>query len=73
MNLPPVLVYDQRQAHHYLTNLAAQINKPVVEASVGLNGIDVTVRSGQAGREMDIPATLERWSAPVADPARRGG
>jgi vancomycin resistance protein YoaR len=60
VNLPPVLVYDQRQAHHYLTNLAAQINKPVVEASVGLNGIDVTVRSGQAGREMDIPTTLER-------------
>ena len=25
---------------------------------MGLNGIDVTVRSGQTGREMDVPATL---------------
>jgi vancomycin resistance protein YoaR len=60
VNLPPVLVYDQRQAYRYLSGLAAQINKPVIEASIGLNGIDVVVRSGQIGRELDIPAMLTR-------------
>ena len=36
-----------------------------MEASVGLNGIDVQVRSGQTGRELDVPATLERISAQI--------
>ncbi len=65
VNLSPVYVFDQRRAHKYLTGLAAKINKPVVEASVGLNGIDVQVRSGQTGRELDVPATLERISAKI--------
>jgi vancomycin resistance protein YoaR len=63
VNLSPVMVYDQRQSYKYLSGLAAQINKPVVEATVGLNGVDVVVRSGQTGRTLDIPATLERISA----------
>ena len=65
VNLSPVYIYDQRRAHQYLTNLAAQINKPVVEASVGLAGIDVQVRSGQTGRELDVPATLARISPQI--------
>ena len=65
VNLSPVYIYDQRRAHQYLTNLAAQINKPVVEASVGLNGVEVQVRSGQTGRELDVPATLERISSQI--------
>lgn len=65
VNLAPVLVYDERQAYQYLSKLAAQINKPVVEASVGLNGVEVVVRSGQTGRELDIMATLERIAAQI--------
>ena len=65
VNLSPVYIYDQRRAHQYLTQLAQQINKPVVEASVGLNGIEVQVRSGQTGRELDVPATLERIAAQI--------
>lgn len=63
VNLSPVLVFDQRQAQRYLVGIAALINRPVIEASVGLNGVDVVVRSGQAGREMDIDATLGRLTA----------
>jgi len=65
INLPPVMVYDQRQAHRYFTNLAGQINKPMVEASVSLNGVEVVVRSGQGGRELDLPASLERVSVQI--------
>ncbi len=68
VNLPPVLVFDQRQADRYLNEkVAPQINKPVVEASVGLNGIDVTVRSGQTGRELDQPATLAQLTPLIHD------
>jgi vancomycin resistance protein YoaR len=62
INLSPTLVYDQRQSYKYLASLAAQINKPVIEASVGLNGVEVIVRSGQTGRMLDIPATLDKLS-----------
>ena len=61
VNLPPVLVFDQRQGATYLSGvIAAQINKPVIEASVGLNGVDVVVRSGEPGRQLDLAASLER-------------
>ncbi len=61
VNLPPVLVFDQRQGVNYLSGvIAAQINKPVIEASVGLNGVDVVVRSGEPGRQLDLAASLER-------------
>ncbi len=65
VNLSPVYIYDQRRAHQYLTNLAATIDKPVVEANVGLNGVDVQVRSGQTGRELDVPATLAKISTQI--------
>ena len=65
VNLAPVLIYDERQAYQYLSKLAAQIDKPVVEASVGLNGVEVVVRSGQTGRELDIMKTLDRIAAQI--------
>jgi len=59
VHLPVVLVFDQRLARQYLDRLASQINKPMVETSIGLNGLEVSVRQGQVGREMDTNATLE--------------
>jgi len=58
VDLPPVMVFDQRIGQSYLQNLSQEINKPVVEASLGLNGVDVVVNSGQIGRTLDIDATL---------------
>ncbi len=57
-SLAPTLVFDQRVAQSYLLSLARQINQPVVEANLGLNGIQVDVRSGQVGRTMDTNAAL---------------
>ena len=65
VNLAPVLVFDQRMAQNYLLKLAAQINKPLIETNLGLNGLDVVIRSGQTGREVDIQASLEKLSAQV--------
>ncbi|HEX9013278.1 MAG TPA: VanW family protein [Anaerolineaceae bacterium] len=58
MSLAPTLVFDQRVAQQYLLSIARQINKPVIEANLGLNGAQVVVHSGQVGREMDTGAAL---------------
>ncbi len=56
--LPPVIVFDQRIGYAYLQNLALQVNKPVVEASLVVNGLEVSSRPGQVGRTLNPEATL---------------
>ncbi len=58
-NIPPLMIFDQRVAYQYLTNLASKVNCPIIEASLGVNGVDVVVNSGQVGRTMDVDATLQ--------------
>lgn len=57
-DLPPLLVYDENTARSYLLSLAAAIDRPTVEASLGVNGVEVTLRSGQVGRTLDVDAAL---------------
>lgn len=57
-NVPPQMVYDERAARSYLATLAAQIDRPAVEASLQINGADVIVTAGQVGRSLDIDAVL---------------
>lgn len=57
-DLPPLFVYDENIARNYLLGLAAAIDRPTVEASIGLDGVNVTLRSGQIGRKLDVDATL---------------
>ncbi|MEW6092642.1 MAG: VanW family protein, partial [Chloroflexota bacterium] len=59
LDLPPVIVFDERVAHGYLQNLAAQIDRPVVEAELALSGTQVLYTPGQTGRVLDVDATLE--------------
>ncbi len=54
----PVLIFDQRIAHQQLVNLAREIDRPVLEASLGLQGTEVIVRSGEIGRTLDVEASL---------------
>ncbi len=60
VDLAPLMIYDERSAHNYLNHIAAQIDRPVIEAHLGLSGIEVEVRSGQIGRQMDVYATLQQ-------------
>jgi vancomycin resistance protein YoaR len=57
-NLPPILVYDERVAQRYLEGLAAQINRPTVEAALAINGAEIIVTPGQIGRTLIIAASL---------------
>jgi vancomycin resistance protein YoaR len=58
VDIPPLLVFDERLAQKYLKNIAAEIDLPTIEASLAVNGIDVVVSPGQIGRTLDIDAAL---------------
>lgn len=54
----PVIIFDQRVAYQYLKQIASQINQPVSEASLVLEGTNVVAQPGQVGRELKMEATL---------------
>jgi vancomycin resistance protein YoaR len=58
IQLSPVAVYDERVAQAYLENIAAEINQPVIEATLALENTEVIVKSGQVGRQLDVSGTL---------------
>jgi vancomycin resistance protein YoaR len=63
IDLTPWLVYDEAKARDYLKAIIAQIEKPVIEASLNVDGINVVVHSGQVGRAVDLPAVLMKLQA----------
>ena len=63
IDLTPWLVYDEAKARDYLKAIVAQIEKPVIEASLTMDGINVVVNSGQVGRSVDLPAALMQLQA----------
>ncbi len=62
-DVAPVVIFDQRVAHQYLEGLAAQIDQPVIEAGLQIDGSQVGVRPAQPGRALNIDATIIYVSA----------
>lgn len=58
VNVPPVIIFDQRVAYQYLSQIGAQVDQPVAEASLHLEGTNVVAVPGQVGRELKIDATM---------------
>src|SRR5512138_1452635 len=58
ISIPPAVIFDQRVAYQYLSQISSQINQPVAEASLSLEGTNVVTKPGQVGRELKIDATL---------------
>ena len=57
-DVAPVIIFDQRLAYTYLQSLAVEIDRPVAEASLHLEGTNVVATPGQAGRTLQLDATL---------------
>lgn len=57
--VPALVVYDQAVGAAYLQRLAAQIDRPQIEASLGVEGVEIEMRPGQVGRRLDIPSNLQ--------------
>ena len=58
VNVSPVIVFDERVAQQYLTQIGSQINQPLQEGMLKLEGTNVVAQPGQVGRELKIEATL---------------
>lgn len=64
--VPAGVVFDQRQAAAYLRGLAAQVDQSQIEATIGVQGTEVTVQPGQIGRSLDVGATIEVLAPSIA-------
>ncbi len=58
IDLPPVSIFDQRVAYIYLQNLAKEIDRPAQEASLTINGLEVSAVPGQMERVLNADASL---------------
>lgn len=58
IDLAPWFVFDKRIAQNYLQGIAKQVDRPIIEATLGVSGVEVVVNSGQVGRSLDVPAAL---------------
>jgi vancomycin resistance protein YoaR len=67
-DLPAIIVFDQQKAYDYLVQVSQAYDLPLREAGLELNGTQVTALPGQAGRKLDIPASMEQ----LTDHARLG-
>jgi vancomycin resistance protein YoaR len=58
VDLAPLFIFDKRIAQNYLQGIAQQIDRPIIEATLGVNGVEVVVNSGQVGRALDVDTAL---------------
>jgi vancomycin resistance protein YoaR len=58
IDLAPIFVFDQRIAQDFLQGIAQLVDRPIIEATLGVSGVEVVVNSGQVGRSLDISAAL---------------
>lgn len=58
VQVQPSFIFDQKAAIDSLNALAVQINQPVSEADISIQGTQVIVQNGQSGRVLDVAATL---------------
>ncbi len=56
--IQPRIIFDQSKAAGFLEKIAADINKPLRDATISVSGTKVSTGSSQVGRTLDIPATL---------------
>ena len=63
VTLSPVLILDERVTTAYLDRVAAQLDRPTIEAGVVIQGREVQVQPGQVGRQLDRSASVEAIAA----------
>lgn len=61
-DVSPVIIFDQRVGYQYLQGLAQQLNQPVIEATLKIDGANITAVPGQAGATVNVDATMKNLS-----------
>lgn len=57
-DVAPVVIFDQRVAYAYLQNIATQVDQPIAEAVLRVEGTNVISEPGRMGRALNLDATL---------------
>jgi vancomycin resistance protein YoaR len=57
--LSPVLVYNQQLTVNFLNSIAQQIDQPVTEPSLKVDGEKVVIEPGQVGRQVDFSTSTD--------------
>lgn len=65
--LTPTYVFDQRLTSVILGQIATQVNHALIEADISVAGVDVKIRSGETGRELDQIGSLQKISAMMSN------
>jgi len=58
-DLAPILIIDQRALFNYVAKIAREVDRPTIDASLTLRGLEVIVTPGKIGREVDVPNTVK--------------
>ncbi|MCZ2128356.1 MAG: VanW family protein [Anaerolineales bacterium] len=58
MDVAPVVIFDQRVAYAYLQSIAREIDQPLTEAVLRVDGTNVVAESGKMGRVLNLDASL---------------
>ncbi|GMQ79203.1 MAG: VanW family protein [Anaerolineae bacterium] len=56
----PILVFDERVLDEKISEVAAEIDRPALDAALGFDGIEATFSPSQAGRQLDRAYARER-------------
>lgn len=66
-SIAPVLIFDQEYGAAVLNQIAGQVDRPQIEALIGVDGISVEMNPGQIGRKLDIDTTLDLLLEPISN------
>lgn len=68
MQLSPIAIYNRDRAQAFLTRIQAEVDQPMHDASIIISPDGaVQATPSQVGRQLDVPATLERLTGRLAD------
>jgi len=62
---PASLILDERLTRERLNQIAAEINRPVIEANLRLEGVQIIAEPGQVGRMLDVEAAILTLKDPL--------
>ena len=66
VEVPTMVLFDQRAGSAYMNELAAQIDRPQLEATLGVDGVQIVMRPGQIGRQLEIERSLDQLAPAFA-------
>ena len=55
----PVYIFNQNNTYTFLQKVAEQIDQPIREASLKVQGSEIIAEPGQIGRSLNIPSSIE--------------